>query len=135
MTDRDTIRRWITLIEAPAETPSIDAHQSGDTVVIDMMHVPDAMRGTGVGRSTYETWEAALPKSVHLVRAWAADTGSGKSNGFWEAMGFDYQYVPTADSEVDDQDFWWWMWKGVNGHPTPPSIPVDTFNDDENDDE
>lgn len=126
---QNDLKRWMMLCEAK-EQPYINAHQAGEHIIeIEMIHVPEAMRGTGVGRATYEKWEAALPKNIHLVTAWAADTGSGKSNGFWEEMGFEYRYVPAADSEVDDQDFWWWMWKGVNGHPTPPSMPIDTFED------
>lgn len=121
------------LREGNADKPYVDAHQSGEhTVEIEMMFVPEHIRGTGVGRKTYEEWEAALPSHIHLVTAWAANTGDGKSNMFWEAMGFDYKYVPEGDSEADDNvDFWWWMWKGVNGHPTPPSIPVDTFEDED----
>lgn len=51
----------------------------------------------------------------------AADTGSGLSNGFWEAMGFNYQY----DGESLDYETSQYMWKGVNGHPTPETVWVD----------
>ena len=103
------------------DVPYIDAHMSGKEVVwIDMMRVPPEQRRRGIGRNHYAEWEAELPKSVKLVRLMAADTGSGKSNGFWEAMGFDYVY--TGGAEDMDYETSQQMWKGVNGHKTPRAI-------------
>jgi ribosomal protein S18 acetylase RimI-like enzyme len=97
------------MTEAALKGPYIHAHMSGEHAVwIDMMSVPSNQRGKGVGRRYYEKWESELPKTVALVLLVPADTGSGSgpSNGFWEAMGYEYR-----DNEC--------MWKGVNGHPTP----------------
>lgn len=87
-----------------------------------MMRVPPDKRRQGIGRQYYAKWEAELPKSVKLVRLMAADTGSGKSNGFWEAMGFDYVY--DGDAEAMDYETAQAMWKGVNGKPMPKAIAV-----------
>lgn len=114
------IRQWITLVEAMSDKPYINAH-GNELVWIDMMWVPPDQRGTGVGRRYYEEWEKALPPSVRLIRLMAADAGDGLSNGFWEAMGFEYQYV----GEDLDYETSQYMWKGVNGHPTPPSVDAD----------
>jgi GNAT superfamily N-acetyltransferase len=106
--------------------PYIDAHRSGDVIWIDMMAVPSEHRGKGIGRQHYEAWEASLPPDIKLIRLMAADTGEGVSNGFWEAMGFEYQY----DGEDLDYETSQSMWKGVNGHETPPTVNVD--DDEEN---
>lgn len=103
--------------------PYIHAHMSADVVWIDMFFVPPEMRRLGIGRRHYEEWEAGLPKTVTLVRLMAADTGSGSSEGFWEAMGFDHVYDGDASSigyEAAQQ-----MQKGVNGQPTPEPLPID----------
>jgi predicted GNAT superfamily acetyltransferase len=115
-----SLRDLIDIVEW-ATRPFIDAHRSGNAVWIDMMLVPKKQRGRGVGRAYYEQWEAALPKDVELVRLMAADTGEGASNGFWEAMGFDFQY----DGEDLDYEMTHYMWKGVNGYPTPPTVDAD----------
>lgn len=117
------MREWISLFEEN-EKPWIDWHQAGEFVVlIDMFYVPPGMRGKGIGKTFYQNWESRLPKSVKLVRLMAADygDGAGMSNQFWERMGFEYNY--TGDNlpyEVEQM-----MWKGVNGHPTPPAIESD----------
>lgn len=118
-------KKWVPLIAimheaAPAgDEPYINAHRSGDIIWIDMMGVPD--RGKGIGRRYYEQWEANLPPDIKLIRLMAADAGHGPSNGFWEAMGFDYQY---AGDDLDYETSHY-MWKGVNGHPTPPTVNAD----------
>lgn len=122
------MRRAIMLAEAATTSePYIHAHRSGDTIWIDMMEVPEGQRRKGVGANVYQQWEASLPPDIKLVRLMAADTGSGKSNGFWEAMGFDYQY----DGDDLDYETSQYMWKGVNGHPTPPTVIVDGEDDDQ----
>lgn len=125
------MRDYIDIIESSmmntsSNKPYIRAHKSGEDVVwIDMMFVPPDQRGKGLGKQYYEEWESDLPYTVKLVRIMAADTGSGLSNGFWEKMGFEYQYYGTdLPYEVSQ-----YMWKGVNGHPTPPSINVDENSD------
>ena len=82
-----------------SDKPYIDAHRSGDIMWIDMMLVPPSQRGSGVGKAFYKSWEEALPSDIKLIRLLAADTGDGLSNGFWEAMGFEYQY------DGDDLDY------------------------------
>lgn len=116
--------RWIELLENPE--PYIAAHRSGDIIWIDMMSVPVSDRGKGIGRQYYMKWEQELPQDVKIVRLMAADTGSGLSNGFWEAMGFEYQY------SGDDLDYETsqYMWKGVNGNPTPATVDLDDDQDD-----
>lgn len=105
----------------PSPSASIDSHVSGDVVWLDMIRVQPDRRGLGIGQATYRAWEASLPLNVTLVLLVAADTGSGSSAGFWEAMGFDYRYDgPDLSYEAEIT-----MWKGVNGHTTPPTVHVD----------
>ena len=101
--------------------PYIDAHVSGDVIWIDMIFVPFDQRNKGVGRALYEKWEKELPADITLVRLMAADTGSGQSSDFWDAMGFEFQY----DGEDLDYESSQYMWLGVNGHPTPATVLVD----------
>jgi len=116
------MREFINIVRESASAPYIDAHLSGNTVVIDMMWVPPEQRGKGVGRGYYEQWESELPSHVKYVKIWAADTGEGKSNQFWEQLGFEYMFAPGEDDDYnEDDDHWWWMIKGVNGNPTPPT--------------
>lgn len=116
------MRAIIDLMEA-ADQPHVDADVRGTLATIHMFYVPPHMRGRGEGRRVYEEWEASLPKTVSLVRLMAADygDGAGLSNGFWEAMGYSHQY----DGEDLDYETSQWMWKGVNGHPTPPTVRVE----------
>ena len=73
--------------------PYINAHRSGDRIVIDMMWVPPSQRSKGVGTRYYQEWEKTLPPDVTRVEAWAADTdGEGNSDRFWESLGFDYKF-------------------------------------------
>lgn len=108
-----------------AEKPYIDDHRSGDIMWLDMMAVP--VRGQGIGRRYYQQWEAELPKDIKLVRLMAADAGHGLANGFWEKMGFEYQY----DGEDLDYETSQYMWKGVNGFPTPETVWVGDDDDEE----
>jgi hypothetical protein len=119
------MRDFINIVRESVDRPFIDAHMSGpNTVEIEMMVVPQQLRGTGAGRLFYQQWEEELPSEVKLVQLWCADAdGSGKANGFWEAMGFDYKF--SGEPANPDADIWWWMWKGVNGHPTPQTIVLD----------
>lgn len=88
-----------------------------------MMLVPRDQRGKGAGRRFYNAWETRLPEAVRLVRIMAADTGTGPSDGFWKAMGFEYTY--DGDPDAMDYETRQHMWKGVNGHSTPPPISVE----------
>lgn len=120
------MRQYINIVENflvdDQKKPYISAHMSGkDTVWIDMMYIPPEKRGQGFGRNFYENWESNLPKTVKLVKLMAADTGDGISNMFWEKMGFEYQYYG-MDLPYEVSQY---MWKGVNGHPTPPAVKVD----------
>jgi predicted GNAT superfamily acetyltransferase len=102
----------------------IEGHLSSpETAWVDMILIPAQERGTGQGRRTYEAWEARLPATVEVVRLFAADTGSGESDGFWEAMSFEYQYDCEDESDLDYESSHM-MFKGVNGHPTPKPIWV-----------
>jgi len=93
---------------APAEQPYIDAHRVGaHKIEIEMMSVPKAQRGKGVGRRFYEQWEAELPPDIHVVQIWSADTGTGNARGFWESMGFEYRYSNPDDWPVDEDTMDW----------------------------
>jgi hypothetical protein len=118
------MRSFIKIVETLSK-PYIDWHMSGPELVwIDMMSVPEPRQG--VGQKYYKRWQARLPKTVRLIRLMAVDTGGGQgpSHRFWEAMGFDYTYDGDAleDRSNELRDY---MWKGINGHPTPPSVNVD----------
>lgn len=121
------MRRFIDIVEQAGSDTYISAHLSGDIMWLDMMRVTPEKRGSGIGRKYYRQWELQLPKNVELVRLMAADTGSGLSNGFWEAMG--YEYVYDGDPDVIGYEASQHMWKGVNGHPTPEPILVDPEDD------
>lgn len=120
------------LNEGREDRPFIDAHRTGNTIEIEMMHVPRHMRRKGEGSRFYQEWESKLPKDITLVRLWAADTdGNGKSVGFWESLGFDFCYTAAdADDYDPSQDIWWWMHKGVNGHETPKPQLVEPDEDE-----
>lgn len=113
------------LNEAEEDGTYIDAHRSGTMVVIDMMHVPAGSRLKGEGTRYYEQWEASLPKDIELVRLWACDAGAGLTTPFWERLGFEYQFDTKHDmDDFSDADWTTWMWKGVNGHPTPATMMI-----------
>lgn len=109
---------------AKAEKPFIEAHESGDTVWVDMFVVPPEERGKGVGARFYLDWEAKLPGSFKLVRLYAGDTGAGPSHGFWERMGFSYVFADEQGNENDN-----YMWKGIHGQPTPAAVKGDPGDD------
>ena len=75
----------------------INAHRAGDSMWIDWFSVPN--RGQGDGRSAYEKWEQNLPQDIKTVRLHASDAGEGPSHGFWDAMGFDYEF-PDDDNQM-----------------------------------
>jgi hypothetical protein len=104
----------------------IEAHRSGNIIWIDWFEVPKDQRGKGLGTKQYQEWEAALPKDIELVRLYAGNTdGSGSSSPFWDKLGFNFVYANEQGSLYDN-----YMWKGVNGHPTPPSIEDESPDDD-----
>lgn len=122
------MRKWIAIIEEGSETPNeqprivAQVHVQQGVAIIHDFFIPKELRGTGIGRKTYEEWEAALPPSIKLVRLFSADyEGTGNADEFWDAMGFSYAY----EGDNLDYESQHAMWKGVNGHPTPPTITVD----------
>lgn len=111
----------------------ISAHsvdKKNSIVEIDMIFVPQEQRRQGEGTRLYEEWEAELPKSVHAVHLFAANTeGEGfgddeNSDDFWSAQGFDYRFRArrSSDSHRLPYEERHTMVKGVNGHPTPKPI-------------
>jgi hypothetical protein len=99
----------------------------GDTVAhVYMLYVPKAMRSQGVGRRTYEEWEAKLPPSVERVELEAVDygDGAGDASPFWDSLGFSYKYDGSNLTTEAQQA----MWKGVNGHEVT-TIYVDDEDD------
>lgn len=87
---------------APHLTTHIDGHVNQTVAWVNMLYVVPAERGEGRGRELYEEWERSLPPEVTLIKLVAADCGDGRSNGFWEAMGFEYETdEETGDPEID----------------------------------
>ena len=80
--------------------------------------IPEGDRRQGKGSTAYNQWEANLPSSVTLIQLFAADTGDGRSNNFWEQMGFDYLYDAFEDHHIDilGTEAAYTMQKGLNGH-------------------
>ncbi len=107
---------------------AIDAHRAGDVVWLDWFCLPARARGQGHGRAAYDAWESALPVDITCVRLFAADTGDGRSDGFWERLGFSYVYDTDNPDALDDDDRYA-MWKGVNGHTTPRPVWVEDAGD------
>lgn len=122
--DQKVFKNRHSKLEESAE-PYISARMSSNkkVVFIDMMEVPKDLRGKGVGSDYYLNWENNLPSTVERVELFASDTGAGNTVGFWEAMGFDFKYENSDDYETQYE-----MWKGVNGHSTPP--PIDEILDE-----
>jgi len=120
-----------TEFEALLERCEVGAHRSGNVLWIDWFCVPDGERGKGTGRRLWEAFEARIPDDVEVVRLMASDAGDGKSDGFWEAMGFSWAY----EGEDLDYETAQEMVKGVNGHPTPLPVLVDSDEDGDVDDD
>jgi hypothetical protein len=108
--------------------PQIDffyKNKEKTVIEISMFLVEVLKRGKGIGSKFYLEWEKNLPKEVELITLFAADTGDGNSDDFWEKLGFDFKY--TADTQTDLLNSVGYegihrMWKGVNNKPTPQSI-------------
>jgi GNAT superfamily N-acetyltransferase len=97
--------------------PYIHAHLNNlDAAEIEMFFVPRSRRKKGVGTVLYLDWEKTLPKTVKRVELFAADTGEGRSDGFWESLGFVYKFAGEEDEL--GYELAHWMWKGVNGYTT-----------------
>lgn len=101
----------------------INDHRSGDGIWIDMIFIQEGHRGKGHGTQLYKNWEKDLPKDIKYVIVFAADTGSGNSDKFWQSLGFQYKY-DAENSDVLDYQSQHTLVKGVNGFPTPKSIWV-----------
>lgn len=114
------------------QKPFIDAHVVGDVAEVELLYVPPNERGKGVAKRLYQRWEKSLPKNVEFVQLEAVDygDGAGMSNLFWERMGFVYKYDVSEESNVPDE-IAYRMWKGVNGHPTPPPTVLERDGDED----
>jgi hypothetical protein len=77
--------------------PNIQAHRQGNTIWIDYFEVP--VRGKGVGSQAYKNFEDNLPPDITKIRLHASDAGHGPSHGFWDQMGFDYEF-PDDDNQM-----------------------------------
>jgi GNAT superfamily N-acetyltransferase len=73
-----------------SEGAKIQAHRQGDTIWLDYFEV--SQRGQGLGTKEYLNWEKNLPAEIKKIRLHASDAGHGKSHGFWDKMGFDYEF-------------------------------------------
>jgi len=122
----------------PPEPPryKLDAHwmdAEKTAVYIEWFSVEES--GKGNGRRAYEAWEARLPESVKYIYLHAADPdGGGNSHGFWEAMGFDFEYTygSAIEHEIDDETKYA-MVKAIHGaaQPEPHLITSEDDEDDE----
>ncbi len=90
---RDLLKRY---------NSKLDIHISGDILWIDNFEVAEGLRRQGIGSILVQAIEkAARSNGIKCIRLWADDTGSGRSNHFWEAMGYDY------DEETGDETDWY----------------------------
>lgn len=99
-----------------------------DVVEITMIYVCPEDRGKGIGRTLYQEFEKNLPNDVKMVKLFAADTGNGNSDDFWDKMGFEYTYTGECKEDVESgvgYEGLHSMRKGVNGYTTPQSIFID----------
>jgi GNAT superfamily N-acetyltransferase len=92
----------------------LDIHISGDILWIDNFEVAEGLRRQGVGSILVRAIEkAAKDNGIKRIRLWAADTGHGRSNDFWYAMGYDYdeseEEGDKGEGEGDETD--WYMSK------------------------
>jgi hypothetical protein len=116
---RRQIERALNIKRKQGAAPyTMEAHRSGDVIWVDWFEVKD--KGKGLGRKYYMEWESKLPKDIKLVRLFAADA----AGDFWDKMGFSYVY-DTEQGDESDQ----YMWKGVNGNPTPQPVENDYESD------
>ena len=76
---------------------NIQANRQGNTIWIDYFEVP--VRGKGLGSREYKDWESNLPQDITKIRLHASDAGHGPSHGFWDQMGFDYEF-PDDDNQM-----------------------------------
>ena len=95
LTSIEKLREHFRIIEGTK--PEITAHRVGDSMWIDWFSVPN--RGQGEGRRTYEKWEQNLPQDIKTIRLHESNAGEGPSHGFWDAMGFDYEF-PDDDNQM-----------------------------------
>ena len=97
---------------------------------IEMFVVPKADRGNGVGTAMYEKFESELPESVKIVNLIAADLGTGNTRKFWEKMGFALVFDLPVDEQIASSHIYQHMHKGVNGYPTPRTLPATSYDEE-----
>ena len=114
----DQTRKIIRRILTEGLSYQVDAHRVDGILVLNYFEIPRELRGQGYGRRAYEEWEASLPEEFERIDLCAVDAGEGLTTGFWEKMGYEFKF---DTSEYDDPETNCWMWKGINGHPTPPT--------------
>jgi GNAT superfamily N-acetyltransferase len=107
--DDDIVDGWEEVTDLLKRYDSkLDVHISGDTLWIDNFAVAEGLRRQGSGTILVRAIEnAARSNGIKCIRLWAADTGSGRSNHFWDAMGYKYDYE--ADEPGGESD--WYMSK------------------------
>lgn len=83
----------------------LEGHRSGNVLWIDQLLVPAAQRGQGLGTDVVQYLERwARRHGITKLRLYAADEGLGRSNVFWELMGFDYD---CPDCEEYEEAAWY----------------------------
>lgn len=95
---------------------------------LEMFVIPSGSRRNGEGRKFYEKFESELPESVKLVTLIAADLGSGETQAFWGKMGF--SLVTEIPESVNGEHYYVHMQKGVNGYPTPQTLPAEAYDEE-----
>lgn len=99
------------------------------SIEINWFAMPENSRGQGLGRKALEAFVAELPETVTYIQLFAAETGNdGRSNGFWEALGFDYLYesFEAEDEQLLGVELTYTMFMNVNGGESK-KIPHDTW--------
>ena len=79
----------------------VEAHLKSPTVLeIVNFSVPKEKRGHGYGTKAYAAYEKSLPRQIRAIELLAADTGSGNTDNFWLAQGFDYKYQSEEEGDL-----------------------------------
>lgn len=106
---------------------TITAHDYGkNSVYLEWISVPAQHRKQGLGSAAYLAWETNLPVKYKYVYLHAADSGSGQTDSFWEALGFQHVYnfyeeIYPHEPAYEDYHY---MVKGIRGTPTPDPLEI-----------
>lgn len=87
------------------------------TVEITYFLIPEDSRRKGVGTQFINDFLVELPTTVQTIYLFAADMGTGRSNEFWESLGFEYEYQCFEEEHADllGDEAAYTMFKNING--------------------